>query len=411
MLPPQYHKVFKMKIVQINCLYGSGSTGKIVAALHEYYRQNKNVSYVIYGMGKKQKAPCLIRTTPWIVRKIQSLRSRITGYPYGGCIWGTATALNALKRIKPDIVHLHCCNGYMVSIYRILDYLKKEHIPTVITNHAEFMYTGGCTHTVDCNKWLTGCHDCDRINKEHPISYLFDRTEKEWKLFQKAYTGFENLTICCVSDWVRDRASRSPFYVGHPVITVLNGLNTEIFHYSKSSELRKKLGLEGEKVVVHVTPNFYSIIKGGQHVIEMAKRFPDIAFVIVGSEANNDAIPSNCFFVGMIEDQKELAKYYSMADVCLLTSVRETFSMVCAESLCCGTPVVGFKAGGPETISLPNYSLFVEQGNDDELEDALKKMISRTTDKSRLSEVSIETYGQDAMCKKYYIIYKKMLQL
>ena len=50
---------------------------------------------------------------------------RITGYPYGGCIWGTATALSALKRIKPDIVHLQCANGYMVNIYRILECLKR----------------------------------------------------------------------------------------------------------------------------------------------------------------------------------------------------------------------------------------------------------------------------------------------
>ncbi len=34
--------------------------------------------------------------------------------------------------------------------------------------------------------------------------------------------------------------------------------------------------------------------------------------------------------------------------------------MVTAESLCCGTPVVGFTAGGPESIAIDAFSNFVE---------------------------------------------------
>jgi glycosyltransferase involved in cell wall biosynthesis len=399
-----------MRLLQINCVFAAGSTGKIVYAIHEYAKNQGDEPYAIYGLGPRIDDPTVFRTTPWAVRKIQSFRSRITGYPYGGCIWGTARAIQLLKQINPDIVHVQCMNAYMVNIYRILEYLKQNHIPTVITNHAEFMYTGGCTHTVDCDKWLTGCHDCDKISKEHPISYFFDRTEQEWKLFQRAYDGFEKLTICCVSDWVRDRACQSPFYKGHPVITVLNGLDTNVFHHSDASELRVKLGLNGKKIVIHATPNFYSIIKGGQHVIEMAKRFPDVEFVILGSEAKDDTAPKNCRFMGKITDQRLLAQYYSMGDVCLLTSVRETFSMVCAESLCCGTTVVGFRAGGPETIALPDYSSFVEQGNDDELEEALGKMLDLEYGKKPLSEIAVKTYGQETMCKNYYEVYRNILR-
>jgi glycosyltransferase involved in cell wall biosynthesis len=34
--------------------------------------------------------------------------------------------------------------------------------------------------------------------------------------------------------------------------------------------------------------------------------------------------------------------------------------MIVAESLCCGTPVVGFKAGGPESIAIDDYCVFVQ---------------------------------------------------
>ena len=43
---------------------------------------------------------------------------------------------------------------------------------------------------------------------------------------------------------------------------------------------------------------------------------------------------------------------YSAVDLTLITSQRETFSMPVAESLCCGTPVVGFDTGGiPQQLS------------------------------------------------------------
>ena len=399
-----------LKILQLNCVYGTGSTGKIVETLYEYQKQQGDDPYVIYGMGPKQKDAHLKRATPWLVRKIQSIRSRITGYPYGGCIWGTIHTLRIIKRIQPDVVHLQCANCYMVNIYRILEYLKKNNIPTLITNHAEFMYTGGCTHTVDCDKWKTGCHHCEKINKEHPISYFFDRTEKEWKLLKKAYAGFNRLIVCCVSDWVKERAQQSPFYAGYPVVTVLNGLNTDIFKYSESSSIKRRMGLDGKKIIIHITPDFYSRIKGGFHVIEMAKRLPDIEFVIVGSEAKSEAMPSNCHFVGTITDQKVIAQYYSMADICLITSIRETFSMVCAESLCCGTPVVGFKAGGPECIALTEYSVFVEQGNDDKLERAIRMVLDKQYSKQEITKIAIEKYGQKCMCKNYYEIYNTIIK-
>lgn len=394
-----------MKIVQVNCLYGVGSTGKIVASLYHFMKNQGDEPYVLYGVGKKRKDDHLIRTTPQIVRKLQALRSRITGYPFGGCVWGTAVALSALKRIRPDVVHIQCANCYMVNLYRLLDFLKKEDIPTVITNHAEFMFTGGCAHAVDCNKWLTGCYECDKIGAGYPPTFFFDRTYREWKLLKEIYQDFGHLTICCVSDWLRDRARRSPFFKGYPVVTVLNGVDTEVFHYRCGSNLKLKLGLLNTRIVIHVTPNFYNPNKGGLHVLEMAKRFPDVTFIIVGSDAPKGIGLRNCHFMGRILDQNLLACFYSMADVCLLTSLRETYSMVCAESLCCGTPVVGFYAGGPETIALHEYSTFVDQGNDDFLEKALCDMLAQAFRKDELSKTATGIYSSADMCRNYYKIY------
>ena len=54
--------------------------------------------------------------------------------------------------------------------------------------------------------------------------------------------------------------------------------------------------------------------------------------------------------------------YYSMADVFVLFSQRETYSMTCAEALCCGTPIIGFKSGAPETVFKEPEARFFEYG-------------------------------------------------
>lgn len=395
-----------MRVVQLNCVYGNGSTGKIVEAIHRYLQSEGDESYVLYGYGPSSCEPHAIRVVPPAIRKAQSLRSRITGYPYGGAIWGTVSTISLLNKIKPDVVHIHCYNAYIANIYSILTYLKRRHIPTVITNHAEFMYTGGCTHSLQCSKWLIGCGGCDKIGKEHPISWFFDRTHSEWERLCKAYGDFSDLTICCVSDWVRNRAAQSPFFQGHRVLTILNGLDTSIFKYRFNDGLRNKLSSnERQKVVLHVTPDFSDPIKGGQYVLEIARRMPDVSFVVVGNQGGVSTDLNNVFFAGRADDQIALAEYYSAADVCLLTSKVETYSMVTAESLCCGTPVVGFRAGGPETIAIPEYSAFVPQQNDIALENQLLQFATAHYCKEDISAIARNKYCDVRMCSNYRQIY------
>ena len=93
-----------------------------------------------------------------------------------------------------------------------------------------------------------------------------------------------------------------------------------------------------------------------------------------------------------------------------MVSRRETFSMPCAESLCCGTPVVGFKAGAPEQISLDDYSEFVEHGDIDALEKTVRKWLERTDlDRMEISKQATETYSVETMVKTFSDIYEEIL--
>ena len=144
----------------------------------------------------------------------------------------------------------------------------------------------------------------------------------------------------------------------------------------------------------------------------MAQRMKDenVKFIVAGNYNKSIEYPKNMILLGQLGDQELLAKYYSMADATLLTSKRETFSMVCAESFCCGTPVVGFKAGAPEQISLKEYSEFVDYGDMDALQNALLKMLKRSVNKEEISSLAKTSYSKEQMAEKYMNLYRSVVE-
>ena len=133
----------------------------------------------------------------------------------------------------------------------------------------------------------------------------------------------------------------------------------------------------------------------------------NVKIVVAGAFDENIDVPGNVILLGRISDQTLLARYYSMADVTVIASKKETFSMIVAESLCCGTPVVGFFAGGPEKIALNEYSKFVEYGDIEKLADATMNMVSGCTKSEEISKKALEKYSKKIMAQEYLCAYRK----
>ena len=404
-----------MKVLQVNCVYKTGSTGKITYDIHTELQKQGIESIVCYGRGTKSHEANVYKICSELYSRVHHLLANITGVMYGGCFFSTNTLISIIKREKPDIVHLQCINGYFVNIYRLVEWLKNKHIKTILTLHAEFMYTGGCGYSLDCNQWSTGTgcgHPaCPRWRKE-TNSWFFDRTSYMWKRMKRAFDGFDdNLIVTSVSPWLMDRAKSSPIFENKQHCVVLNGLDTNIFHLNQTDDLRQKHNLTDEKIIFHATPFFSTDpkhIKGGYYIIRLAELLKDknIKIIVAGPYARSLEVPDNIIMLGRISDQKLLAKYYSLADVTVLTSKKETFSMVTAESLCCGTPVVGFRAGAPEQIAISKYSEFVEYGDLEALKLAVLKQIDNPP---IIDSKLIEVYSRENMRKAYTDLYRSFV--
>lgn len=401
-----------MKVLQVNCVYNTGSTGKITYDVHTELLNNGYESIVCYGRGNKTQDKFVYKTCGELYSKFNNLLTRITGVMYGGCFFSTNKLISIIKKEKPDIVHLHCINGYFVNIYRIITWFKKNKIKTVVTLHAEFMHTANCGHAFDCEKYKTGCGNCPALKKETK-SFFFDGTARSFKKMQKAFEGFnDNLIVTSVSPWLMGRAKGSLILGDKEHRVVLDGLDGNVFRVRENDEIYNAIHKDGKKAVLFVTP-FFSLdknhLKGGYYVVELAKRMPEYNFVIIGCREQYDNLPKNVINIGRVDNQIKLAEYYTAADVTVVPSKRETFSMVLAESLCCGTPVAGFKAGGPESIAIEKYCDLVNYGDLDALENAVKQILS-TEKNEEISSLALQKYDKKVMCKAYLNVYNELAE-
>lgn len=398
-----------MKILLLNCVYKQGSTGKIVASLHEGLTERGNTSFVFYGTGLEVREKNVLKICRPAEHYLNALLSRITGIPFGGIYVSNREVEKFVLNERPDVVHLHCINGSMINIYELLLYLGKNGIKTVVTLHSEFFYTGSCSHAFDCKKWTDGCYSCSTY-KDFLPSYFFDKSKDAWSKMETAFSSFKkrDIVITSVSPWLMNRAKQSKFLGRFENVYVPNGVDTKVF---KIQPVTKKMRPIVLFVTPHFTPNDPLDQKGGKYLIEIARLCQNYDFIIVASKSSfsSGQLPANVSFLGRTSSQDQLCKIYNEADVTLVLSKRETFSMVTAESLCCGTPVVGFKAGGPESIAINDFSEFVNYGDVGGVINAIKRMIKCDYDHQEIARIAAAQYSFNKVTESYITEYKKLI--
>lgn len=123
----------------------------------------------------------------------------------------------------------------------------------------------------------------------------------------------------------------------------------------------------------------WNVYKGLDAIVELSKKLTDkYQIVVVGSDDKTDAVlPDNVISIHRTQDQEQLAKIYSAADVFANPTRQEVFGMVNIEALACGTPVVTFRTGGsPECID-DKSGIVVEKNDIDGMKNAITQICEK----------------------------------
>ena len=395
-----------MRILLIDVVYKHGSTGKIVYDLHNYYNSHNYDAYVCYGRGKKVKEKKVFKFAFDLETVIHAFLTRITGKTGCYSYFSTKRLIKYIKRIKPEVVHIHELHAYFVNIKQLLSFLFKSNIRVVFTLHCEFLYTGKCGHSFECEKWKDNCGNCPHL-RDYPSSLLLDRTKTMLLEKKTIFEENDNIVITSPSEWLSNRARQS-FLKNKRIVTIPNGIDTDIFRYRNDFE-SLNLPCDNKKKVLAIVPSFLKDNKGGYYLLELAKLNPNINFIIVGVNKNVPKLPDNIVNIGVVTNNRMLAKLYSFADCFLICSHRESFSLTCAESLCCGTRVVGFNSGAVAEVAPYPFGKFCEYGNIKELNRLLNEALKERVNKNDISKYAINKYSINVMAESFLKIYKEKI--
>lgn len=399
-----------MKVLQINAVYGQGSTGTIVRDIEKMCEESGIECYVASPDKKVLKAKYGYVIGNTLDHKIHALLSRIHGKQAYYSHIPTRNLIRWIDEIKPEIVHLHNLHSNYIHLNMLLHYLAEKDIKTIVTLHDCWFLTGGCFHytAAGCDKWLTNCKKCPKKKEDTP-AFFSKQSAKILADRKKFLLAIPHLYITGVSQWMANEALKT-FLKDTPNYVITNGIDMEVFKPTPS-DFRKRLGLE-DKYIILGPASKWLLSVNKQVMAEFSSIMqPDEVLLLFGVTNAIDNLPDNIITYGYTKNREELAQLYTMVDVFANVTREDSLSLINVEAQACGTPVVTFNQTGPkETVDDIN-SFNVPVGDVHKLYEAVQKVRKQTTEDTVTQCVQFvhEKYEVYNTYKKYIELYKSII--
>lgn len=149
------------------------------------------------------------------------------------------------------------------------------------------------------------------------------------------------------------------------------------------------------------------------------EQFPPFVLKIAGDGPNRSSLENladqlnlrqNVEFLGSYT-HSDVMRFLPNIDFLVTNSRTETFSMVTAEAVGCGKPVIVTRCGGPEDWFQPEYGLMIEPDRPAELQNALLRMANSFRDypAEEISKDIRQRFGRKTVIGAYERIYNQLM--
>ena len=289
----------RLNILQVNTADDGGGAEKLARSLFQAYRARGYDSWLAVGHKHGNDPNVLLLPNdvcrdPW-ARTWISIGKLFS--PLDGRVWGAKqlrywlpwvgqlARLSAIfrghedfdypatQRIldlpmkRPDIVHCHNLHGDYFDL-RCLPQLSQE-IPLILSLHDAWLLSGHCAHSMDCDRWKTGCGECPDLTLYPAVRR--DATAYNWKRKGEIFTQ-SKLHVSTPCRWLMEKVKQSIMMSGVAETRIIpHGVDLTTFHATDSLPVRQKLGLPFDaKVILFVANNFRKNIWKDYQILKSA---------------------------------------------------------------------------------------------------------------------------------------------
>jgi glycosyltransferase involved in cell wall biosynthesis len=277
----------------------------------------------------------------------------------------------------------------IASTRKILDFVRKEEIQ-VVHSHSPF-FMGFKALKVQEELKLPHVHTYHTLLPEyrHYIPKPFTPSKKMVEHFSAWFCNLVNVVIAPTEDI---KAELESYGVKRPIRVLPTGIEVERFESAEAGDLRKKLGLEGKKVLLYV--GRIAKEKNVDFLLRIFEKLnsPDLFFVMVGDGPERKEVEEiakekklNLIVTGYV-DHEEIPEYYKLGDVFVFASKTETQGLVLLEALASGLPVVALKwKGVKDVLKGCEGAILLDEENEEVFAKTLREILTNTRLKNELS--------------------------
>lgn len=397
----------KTKILHLQ--FGSSPSGNYTIRQHEAFLEAGfdskvlSLNSLVFGDPRIQKLGKAAKLRGRLNQHLMKFVTRKADKSYGlfSCSFIGSDIRKHPMVMEADLIYVHWVLGGFLSI-KNLEQLGRLGKPMIIIMHDMWTITGGCSHSFDCQKFLTHCHNCPIL----PGDRIKDLSYRQFEEKRRFYEKYDHLFFVAPSIWLYNLAQKAALTRDKPIFHIPNVIDTAIFKPFDKNVAKKILNLEEKDFVIAFGANWIdSPYKGWKYLLNALQRLKEknfnreIQILVFGSGTDDrikNAIPFKVKFMGFVKDDYATNLIYNASDVFVVPSVADNLPTTILESLSCGTPVVGFSTGGiPDMIDHKVNGYLARQRDADDLADGIAYVMENNLEGQLKERFSRARFIQD----------------
>ena len=283
--------------------------------------------------------------------------------------------------------------------------------------------SGGCHFTGDCQRYRTGCGCCPAFHSQNRDDFTAWNVRYRERVYRKVRP------IVYGNSYMRQFYNHSYLLKDAQIeVGIAPIIDTDIFYPMDNVVLRGKYNIPSEKrnLIFFGCQSLADERKGIKYLLDafnvLYKMMGDDAdsVLVISAGRNFDVIKGKISFdtMGMgYVSMKELPELYSLSTLFVCPSVNDAGPMMVNQSLCCGTPVVGFDMGAvKQVVKDKGTGVCVKLKDSEALAEGIRKIIQMNSEEymsmsRRCREVASQTSSYEAQASMILSVYEKYMHL